>query len=70
MKRMSRKKGVSVAVRFFPFSLEGGAIETIVWSASLPRFGAFISFCRVIHVPTLVGEVDNGVRRVGEAMVN
>jgi hypothetical protein len=33
----------------------------------IPRYGIFASFLRVIRVHTLVGEVDNGVVRVGEA---
>jgi hypothetical protein len=67
---MSGKKGVGAAVRSFSFSLEDGAIETAVRSASLPRFGVFVSFCWVIHVHSLVDEVDNGVHRVGEAMID
>jgi hypothetical protein len=70
MKRMSGKKGVGAVVCSFPFSLEGATIVTIVCIASLPRFGAFVSFCRVIRVHSLVGEVDNGVHRVGETMVD
>lgn len=57
-------------MRSLPFSLEDGGIRVAVRSASLPRFRVFASFCRVIHVHSLVGEVDNRVCRVGEAMVN
>jgi hypothetical protein len=42
----------------------------VVRCTSLPRFGVFNSFCRVIRVHSLVGEVDNGVRRDGEAVVD
>jgi hypothetical protein len=38
--------------------------------AFLPRYRISISLCRVIRVHSLVGEVDNRVRRVGEAMVD
>jgi hypothetical protein len=68
MKRVSGKKGVGVAVHSFSFSLEGGAIGTTIYNASRPWFGVFISFYRVIRVHTLVGEVDNGLFRVREAM--
>jgi hypothetical protein len=57
-------------VHSFPFSLEGGAIGTTVCNASLSWLGAFVSFCQVIRVHALVDEVDNRVRRVGEAMVH
>jgi hypothetical protein len=68
MKRVSGKKGVGVAVHSFSFSLEGGAIGTTIYNASRPWFGVFISFYRVIRVHTSVGEVDNGVFWVREAM--
>jgi hypothetical protein len=70
MKRMSGKKGMGAAVCSFSLSLEGGAIGMAVCSACLPRLGVFVSFYRVIRVHSLVGEVDNGVRQVGEAMVD
>jgi hypothetical protein len=42
----------------------------IVGGAPWPLFGALVSLRRAISVHTLVGEVDNGVRRVGEAMAD
>jgi hypothetical protein len=58
------------AVHSFSFSLESGVNGTTVCDGPRPQFGAFISFYLVIRVHTLVGEVDNRVRRVGEAMVD
>jgi hypothetical protein len=70
MKRMSGKKGVGAAVCFFPSSFEGRGIGVIVRCAFPPRLGIFISFRRVIRVHSLVGEVDNRVRWVGETVVD
>jgi hypothetical protein len=70
MNRTSEKKGVGVAVRSLPFSLEGGGIGMAVRCASLPLFGVFASFCRVIRVHSSMGEVDSGVHQVGEAVVD
>jgi hypothetical protein len=70
MKRMSGKKGVGAAVCFFLSSFEGGGIRVIVRCAFPPRFGMFIFFRRVICFHSLLGEVDKGVHRVEEAMVD
>jgi hypothetical protein len=61
MKRMSGKKGVGAAVCFFPSSFECGGIRVVDHCAFPPRFRMFIFFYQVIHVHSLVGEVDNGV---------
>jgi hypothetical protein len=68
MKGMSGKKGVGAAACFFSSSFEGGGIRVIARCAS--RFGMFIFLRWVIYVHSLVGEVDNGVHRVGEAVVD
>jgi hypothetical protein len=56
-----------MAVFFFPSSFEGGGIGRMARCVLLPRYGMFTSFLRAIRVHSLVGEVDNGVHRVGEA---
>jgi hypothetical protein len=70
MKRMSGKKGVGAAVCFFPSSFKGGGVGVIVHCVFPPRPVIFISFCRVICIHSLVGEVDNTVRRAGEVVVD
>jgi hypothetical protein len=67
MKRTSRKKGVGAAVCFFPFSFEGRGIGVVVRCPSAERSPPF---CWVIRAHSLVGKVDNRVRRVGEDMVD
>jgi hypothetical protein len=67
---MSGKKGVGVAVCFFSSSFEGDGIGVIARYAFPSPFGMFIFLRRVICVHSLVGEVDNGVRRVGEVVVD
>jgi hypothetical protein len=57
-----------MAVCFFPSSFEGGGARRIARCVFLPRYGIFTSFLRVIHVHSLVGEVDNGVLRAGKAL--
>jgi hypothetical protein len=57
-------------VFFFPSSFEGGCIGKVARCVLLPRLGTFTSFFQVIHVHSLVGEVDNGVLRVSEAPTN
>jgi hypothetical protein len=47
-----------------------GCDRVVVRCASLPWFRVFTSFCRVICVHSLVGEVDNEVHRVGETVVD
>jgi hypothetical protein len=54
-------------VCLFPFSFEGGGARRIARCVFLPRYGIFASFLRVIRVHSLVGEMDNGVLRAGEA---
>jgi hypothetical protein len=56
-----------MVVCFFPSSFEGGGTGRMARCVFIPRYGIFASFLRVIRVHTLVGEVDNGVVRVGEA---
>jgi hypothetical protein len=69
MRRTSRKEAGAV-VCSLPISLEGGVVGTITGGAPCVLFGAFVSLRRVIHVHTLVGEVDNGVSRAGEVVAN
>jgi hypothetical protein len=57
-------------VYFFPSSFEGGGIGRMAWCVLLPRYGMFTSFFRVICVHSLVGEVDNRVLRVSEALTD
>jgi hypothetical protein len=57
-----------MAVCFFPSSFEGRGAGRIARCVFLPRYGIFTSFVLVIHVHSLVGEVDNGVLRAGEAL--
>jgi hypothetical protein len=54
----------------FPFSLAGRVARMIVGGAPWPLSGALVSLRRAISVHTLVGKVDNGVRRAGEAMAD
>jgi hypothetical protein len=54
-------------VRFFSSSFEGGGAKRIARCVFLPQYGTFTSLLRVICVHSLVGEVDNGVLRAGEA---
>jgi hypothetical protein len=42
----------------------------VAWCVLLPRLGMFTSFFQVICVHTLVGEVDNGVLQVSEALTD
>jgi hypothetical protein len=67
---MSGKNGASVAVCFFSSYFEGEGVELIAHCAFLPWYGISTSLCWAICVHSLVGEVDNGVCRVGEAMVD
>ena len=55
---------------FFSSSFEHGGFEMIACCAFLPWYGISTSLRQVIRVHSLVGEVDNGVRRVGEAVVD
>jgi hypothetical protein len=57
-------------VCFFSSSFEGRGVGRIVCRVFLPQCGTFTSLLRVICVHSLVGEVDNRVRRAGEAMVD
>jgi hypothetical protein len=57
-------------VFFFPSSFKGGGIRKVAWCVLLPRLGMFTSFFQVIRVHYLVGEVDNGVPRVSEALID
>jgi hypothetical protein len=59
-----------MAVFFFPSSFKGGGIRRVARCVLLPRYGMFTSFFRVIRVHSLVGEVDNRVLRVGEALTD
>jgi hypothetical protein len=70
MKRMSGKKGVGASVCFFSSSFEGGGVGVIVHYAFLLRSRIYISLRQVIHIHSLVGEVDNGVRWVREVVVD
>jgi hypothetical protein len=67
---MSGKNGASVAVCFLSSYFEGGGVELIAHCAFLPWYGISTSLRWAIRVHFLVGEVDNGVCRVGEAMVD
>jgi hypothetical protein len=67
---MSGKKGAGAAMCFFSSSFEGRGVGVIVCCAFAPRSRISISLRRVIRIHSLVGEVDNGVRWVGEAMVD
>ena len=69
MKRISGKKGAGAAVCFFSSSFDGGGVGMIAHCVFLPWYRISISLCLVIRVHSLVGEVDNGVCRVGEAVV-
>jgi hypothetical protein len=57
-------------VCFFLSSFEGGGVGMIARCAFLPWYKISISLRRVIRVHSLVGEVDNGVRWVGEAVLD
>ena len=57
-------------VCFFSSSFEGGGVGRIARCVLLPWYETFTSLLRVIRVHSLVSEVDNGVRRAGEAMVD
>jgi hypothetical protein len=70
MKRMLGKKGAGAVVCFFSSSFEGRGVGMIARCAFLPRCGISTSLRRAIRVDSLVGEVDNRVRRVGEAVVD
>jgi hypothetical protein len=70
MKRMLGKKGAGTTMCFFSSSFEGGGVRMVARCAFLPWYGISISLLRVIRVHSLVGEVDNGVRRVGEVVVD
>jgi hypothetical protein len=67
---MPGKKGAGAAVCFFSSSFDGGGVRMIDRCAFLPWCRISTSLRRVIRVHSLVGEVDNRVRRVGEAMVD
>jgi hypothetical protein len=57
-------------VCFFSSSFEGGGVGRIARCVLLPLYGTFASLLRVICVHSLMGKVDNGVRRAKEAMVD
>jgi hypothetical protein len=57
-------------VCFLSSSFKGGGVGRIARCAVLPWYGTFTSLLRVIRAHSLVGEVDNGIRQVGEAMVD
>jgi hypothetical protein len=67
---MSGKKGAGAVVCFFSSSFEGRGVGVIVHCAFLPRSRISISLRWVIRVHSLVGEVENGVHQVGEAVVD
>lgn len=72
MKRTSRKKELGAVVCPPPISLESGAVGVITGDAPrvLLGLGAFFSLCRVIHIHTRAGEVDNGVRHAREVVAD
>jgi hypothetical protein len=57
-------------VCFFSSSFEGRGVGRIAHCVLLPWYETFTSLLRVIRVHSLVSEVDNRVRRAGEAMVD
>jgi hypothetical protein len=70
MKRTSDKKEVGEVVSPLLITLESEVVGTIIGGAPWVLSGAFVSLCRVICVHTLLGEVDIGVRRAEEVVVD
>jgi hypothetical protein len=54
---------------FFPSSFEGEGAGKMTRRGLVPLLGTFASFFLVIRVHSFVGEVDNGVLRVGNLPV-